>query len=159
MERRRAGKTPPAPLADRGAGDTQMNNLPGKCRKNLETAFINIYFRKFPPPNPPASPCRLGRGQSPSLPLHFSGFPPGLGLPSPSPISAYLSAFSHSVLFPQVSLTSYRAHPTPSEVCVCTMNSSSLTPISRCFPCGSQPQVSQRPHLLSGSGSDRTEQP
>lgn len=111
VERRRAGKTPPAPLADRGARDTQMNNLPGKCKKNLETAFINIYFRKFPPPNPPASPCRLGRGQSPSLPLNFSGFPPGLGLPSPAPISAYLSPFSHSVLFPQVSLTSYHAHP------------------------------------------------
>lgn len=110
-----------------------MNNLPGKCKKNLETAFINIYFRKFPPPNPPASPCRLGRGQSPSLPLNFSGFPPGLGLPSPAPISAYLSPFSHSVLFPPVSQTGYCAHPHPTWG-VCTMRSSSLTPISCCFP-------------------------
>lgn len=156
-----------------------MNNLPGKCKKNLETAFINIYFRKFPPPNPPASPCRLGRGQSPSLPLNFSGFPPGLGLPSPAPISAYLSPFSHSVRFHQSlrPVTVPTPTPTPFGVCVCIMRSSSLTPISCCFPvlvyvppsflsslsvsdpCGSQPQASQRPHLLYGSGSVGTEQP
>lgn len=89
---------PPAPLADRRAGDTQMNNLPGKCKKNLETAFINIYFRNAPP-RLPVSPCRCVWGGSLPLPLNFSGFSSGLGLaPSclPPQISAYLSPFSHS---------------------------------------------------------------
>lgn len=155
-----------------------MNNLPGKCKKNLETAFINIYFRKFPPPNPPASPCRLGRGQSPSLPLNFSGFPPGLGLPSPAHLCLSFSFLTFCPVSTGLSDQLPCPPPPPPHLgCVCIVRSSSLTPISCCFPvlvyvppsflsslsvsdpCGSQPQASQRPHLLYGSGSVGTEQP